>query len=55
MKTRLKILLLTEYFPPEIGAGSIRAQELARRWSRESEVTGLTAFPNYPTGKIPQK
>lgn len=55
MNNRLKILLLTEYFPPEIGAGSIRAYELARRWSRESEVTVLTAFPNYPTGIIPQK
>ena len=55
MKNRLKILLLTEYFPPEIGAGSIRAHELAHRWSKDSEVTVLTAFPNYPTGIIPQK
>jgi len=55
MANKLKILLLTEYFPPEIGAGSIRAHELASRWSGESEITVLTAFPNYPTGIIPQK
>ena len=55
MNNRLKILLLTEYFPPEIGAGSTRAFELARRWSENgADVTVLTGFPDYPDGIIPE-
>jgi glycosyltransferase involved in cell wall biosynthesis len=50
-----KILLLTEYFPPEIGAGSTRAFELSRRWSDTgADVTVLTGFPDYPNGIIPE-
>jgi glycosyltransferase involved in cell wall biosynthesis len=55
MNKRLKILLLTEYYPPEIGAGSIRAHEFARRWSDKADITVLTALPNYPTGIIPEE
>ena len=55
MNNRVKILLLTEYFPPEIGAGSTRAFELARRWSESgADVTVLTGFPDYPDGIIPE-
>ncbi len=50
-----RILLLTEYFPPEIGAGSTRAFELSRRWSEtDADVTVLTGFPDYPDGVIPE-
>jgi glycosyltransferase involved in cell wall biosynthesis len=50
-----RILLLTEYFPPEIGAGSTRAFELSRRWSdKEADVIVLTGFPDYPDGIIPE-
>jgi glycosyltransferase involved in cell wall biosynthesis len=53
---RKKILIITEYFPPEIGAGSNRAYELAKHWSSfGAEVTVLTGFPDYPDGKRPEK
>ena len=30
-----RIAYLTEYYPPEIGAGSSRAYELSRRWTEK--------------------
>jgi len=52
----LKILLLTEYFPPEIGAGSTRAYEHSSQWVKSGhDVTVITGFPDYPDGIIPQK
>lgn len=51
--TNLRICLLTEYFPPEPGAGSSRAFEHAKAWTNMGiEVTVLTCMPHYPTGKI---
>lgn len=51
----MKILLVSAYFPPEIGAPAARAYELARRWNRMGHsVRVLTGFPNHPTGEIPQ-
>ena len=45
----MKILFLTQYFPPEIGAPQNRLFELAVRLQKKgSEVTVLTAMPNYP-------
>jgi glycosyltransferase involved in cell wall biosynthesis len=46
-------LILTQYYPPEIGAPQIRLRAVAhmlRRYGIEVEV--LTAMPNYPSGKI---
>ncbi len=52
----MKILLLTEYFPPEIGAGSTRAYEHSSQWVKSGhDVTVITGFPDYPDGIIPQK
>jgi len=52
----LKILLITEYFPPEIGAGSNRAYEHAIIWNKNgAQVTVLTGFPDYPDGIVPEK
>ncbi len=52
----MKILLLTEYFPPEIGAGSTRAYEHSSQWVKNGhDVTVITGFPDYPDGIIPQK
>ena len=52
----MNILLITEYFPPEIGAGSIRAFENSRRWVENGvNVTVITGFPDYPDGIIPLK
>jgi glycosyltransferase involved in cell wall biosynthesis len=50
----VKILYVSQYFPPEMGAPSARAVELARHWVRAGhEVTVLTGFPNHPTGVVP--
>lgn len=46
-------LILTQYYPPEIGAPQIRLRALARELRRHDlEVSVLTAMPNYPAGKI---
>ena len=49
----LRIMFLTHYFPPEIGAPQARMFELAKRLNDlGDEVTVVTAFPNYPTGIV---
>ena len=50
----MKILYVSQYFPPETAAPAARAAELARHWAQEGhEVTVLTGFPNHPTGIVP--
>jgi glycosyltransferase involved in cell wall biosynthesis len=50
---RLRIMFLSHYFPPEVGAPQIRMFELAKRLTQAGDaVTVLTAFPNYPTGIV---
>ena len=50
----MKILYISQYFPPEMGAPAARAAELSRHWARDGhEVTVLTGFPNHPTGIVP--
>jgi len=45
-------LIVTQYFPPEIGAAQIRLRSLARELLRNGvEVEVLTGMPNYPAGK----
>ncbi|MFN5459312.1 MAG: glycosyltransferase family 4 protein [Bacteroidota bacterium] len=49
----MKILILTQYFPPEIGAPQNRLYELAVRLKKFGhEITILTAMPNYPKMEI---
>jgi colanic acid biosynthesis glycosyl transferase WcaI len=51
----VKILYVSQYFPPEMGAPAARAAELARHWvDAGHEVTVLTGFPNHPTGVVPE-
>lgn len=51
----MKILYISQYFPPDIGAGASRAYEMVRYLSEKGHrITVLTQIPNYPTGKIPQ-
>jgi glycosyltransferase involved in cell wall biosynthesis len=46
-------LILTQYYPPEIGAPQIRLRSVIRELLRHGiEVEILTAMPNYPAGKI---
>ena len=50
----MKILYVSQYFPPEMGAPAARASELSRHWARMGhEVIVLTGFPNHPTGVVP--
>jgi glycosyltransferase involved in cell wall biosynthesis len=50
----MRILFISQYFPPEMGAPAARTVELARRWVQAgAEVTVVTAIPNHPTGVIP--
>ena len=50
----MKILYVSQYFPPEMGAPAARAVELSRHWAAAGhQVTVLTGFPNHPTGKVP--
>src|SRR5271155_1090443 len=50
----MKILYVSQYFPPEMGAPAARAVELSRHWAcLGHDVTVLTGFPNHPTGVVP--
>src|SRR5437868_9709552 len=50
----MRILCLSQYFPPEPAAGGFRIAEMARRWVGQGhEVTVVTGFPNYPSGVVP--
>lgn len=49
----MKLLIVTQYFPPEMGAPQARLYELAKRLQDMGhDITVLTAMPNYPTGKV---
>ncbi len=48
-----RLVVLTQYFPPEMGAPQARLSELGERLlERGWEVEVLTALPNYPTGRV---
>lgn len=50
----MKILYVSQYFPPEMGAPAARVSELSRAWGEAGhEVCVLTGFPNHPTGVVP--
>jgi len=49
----MRLLLLTQYFPPEMGAPQARLYELGLELKNLGwNVEVLTALPNYPTGKV---
>ncbi|RZV65469.1 MAG: glycosyltransferase WbuB, partial [Flavobacteriaceae bacterium] len=48
-----EVLIITSYYPPEIGAASNRIFHLAEGLrDRDFYVSVITPLPNYPTGKI---
>ncbi len=50
----MKILYVSQYFPPEMGAPAGRAAELSRLWVEDGhDITVLTGIPNHPTGIVP--
>jgi glycosyltransferase involved in cell wall biosynthesis len=52
----LNVLIIGEYYPPDIGGAATRASNIAKGLSLNGcNVTIVTAFPHYPTGKIPKE
>ena len=49
----MRFLILTQYFPPEIGGAQTRLRFLAAELARRGhEVEIVTSFPNYPKGEL---
>ncbi|CEO87732.1 glycosyltransferase family 4 protein [Syntrophaceticus schinkii] len=49
----MKILILTQYFPPEVGAAQTRLYETARALLNNGvDVDVFTSMPSYPLGEI---
>lgn len=49
----MRILFLSDNFPPEVNAPASRTFEHCREWVRAGhEVTVITCAPNFPTGKV---
>ena len=49
----MKVLFLTDNFPPEVNAPASRTFEHCREWvQRGDAVTVISGFPNFPTGKV---
>ena len=50
----LRIVLVSQYFPPEVGATQSRMQAFAEFLAeRGHQVTVIAEFPNHPLGRIP--
>ena len=49
----MKILFLTDNFPPEVNAPATRTYEHCCEWVKSGvEVTVITCAPNFPKGKV---
>lgn len=49
----MKILFLTDNFPPEVNAPATRTYEHCTEWiSKGAEITVITCAPNFPQGKV---
>jgi glycosyltransferase involved in cell wall biosynthesis len=49
----MRILVVSQYYPPEMAAGGVRMAEMVTEWcERGHEVSVLTAVPNYPDGVV---
>lgn len=52
----MKIVILTHYFPPEVGAPQARLGDFARLWAAAGhDVHVITGMPNHPTGVVPEE
>ena len=50
----MKVLYVSQYFPPEIGAPAVRVFEMTSRWrAAGADARVLTGFPNHPDGIVP--
>lgn len=50
----MRILFITDNFPPEVNAPATRTYEHVKEWIKDKDVkvTVLTCFPNFPQGKV---
>ncbi len=49
----MKLLFITDNFPPEVNAPATRTYEHCREWVRQgADVTVITTQPNFPRGEI---
>ena len=49
----MKILFVSNYFPPEVNAPATRLIEHARQWVKDGhQVEVLTSVPNFPEGRV---
>ena len=49
----MRILFITDNFPPEVNAPATRTYEHCKEWvSNGDEVTVITCAPNFPKGKV---
>lgn len=49
----MRILYVTQFYPPEPGAASVRAKEFAENWAADGhQVTVLSGFPSYLEGRV---
>lgn len=49
----MRILFITDNFPPEVNAPATRTYEHCRQWVEQGqEVTVLTCVPNFPHGRV---
>jgi len=49
----MKILFITDNFPPEVNAPATRTYEHCQEWIKKGiEITVITCVPNYPDGEV---
>ena len=53
-KNKMKILFITDNFPPEMNAPATRTFEHCKAWNKENdiEITIITGVPNFPNGLV---
>ena len=56
MTAAVRFLILTQYYPPEIGAAQARLSAFAKELARGGhDVEVVTAHPNYPSGTLDER
>ncbi len=54
--TDMRVVIISQYFPPDMGGGATRAQNAARGLTSVGcDVTVVAAVPHYPRGDIPKR
>ena len=53
---QMRVLVIAQYFPPDMGGGATRAYNVAKGLLKAGcTVTVVSGFPHYPTGNIPER